>query len=85
MLLPSLAAAVVSKFVGPGIPYGLGWGPRFVQGHCHYGIVVDITVVHCESLSLSYCQWMEQPQLIQGSMGLVMVVHTIVLPAILQN
>ena len=62
-----------------------GWDLDFVQGLCLYGIVVEIAVVHYRLLLLDYCQWMEQLQLVGVSMEVVMAVHDLVLPAILQN
>ena len=83
--LTFLAVVAVIELVGPGIPRSLGWGPDFVQGLCLCDVVVEITVVHYGSLPLDYCQWMEQPQLMEVSVGGMIVVHTVVLSAILRN
>ena len=56
-----------------------------MQGLCLYGVVVETIAVHYGLLPLDYCQWMEQLQLMWMSMGAVMVVTAVVLPAIPQN
>ena len=56
-----------------------------MQGLYLCGVVVETAVVHYGLLTLEYCQWMEQLQLMGVSMGVVIVVPTLVLPAILQN
>ena len=84
-LLPSLVAAVVVELIGPEILHCLGYGPDFVQGLCLCGVVVEIVVVYYRSLPLNCCQWMEQPQLMGVSVVIIVAIHTLVLPAILQS
>ena len=85
VLLPSLIAAVVVELVGPEIPHCLGWGSDFIPCLCLGDVRVEIAVVHYRSLPVDNCQWMEQPQLIGVSVGVIMVVHAVVLPAMLRN
>ena len=56
-----------------------------MQGLCLCSIVVETAVAHYGLLPLDYYQWIEQLQLMGVCVGVVMVVHAVVLPAILQN
>ena len=47
--------------------------------------MVEIEVKHCRVWLLGYCQWMEQPWLEGGIIGVNMVVYTVVLLATLQK
>ena len=84
-LLPFLVAAVVVELIGLEILHYLRWGLDFVQELYLYDVIVGTVMAHCGSLPLNYCQWMEQPQLMELSLGIVMVVHAVVLPTILRN
>ena len=79
------AVVVVALLAGPGIPCCWGWVPAFVQVLCLCGVVIEIVMGHYRSLPLDYCQWMAQPQLIQVSVRVMMVVHVVVFAAILRN
>ena len=80
-----LTVVVEDVLAGPGIPRCWWYGRDFVQGLCLCEVVVEIVVVHYGLLPLYYCQWMEQPQLIGLSTAIIVVVHAVVLPAILQS
>ena len=84
-LLPFLVVAVVVELVGPGILRCWGWVPDFVQGLYLWGVVVENVMVHYGLLLLGYCQSMELLPLMGVSVGVVMVVYAVVLPAILRN
>ena len=53
-----------------------------MQGLCRCGVVVETAVVDYGLLPLDYCQWVEQLQLMGVSVGVAIVVHAVVLPAI---
>ena len=80
-----LAVVVVVVLAHIGIPHCWGWVPDFVQGLCLCGVVVETVMVRYGSLPLNYCESREQLQPIGMNMGVVMVVYTLVLPAILLN
>ena len=80
-----LAVVVVAMLAAFGILHCWGWDPDFAGGLFLCGVVVEIAVAYYGSLPLDYCQWMEQPQLMAVSVGVVMVVHAVVLPAMLEN
>ena len=83
--LPFPLVIVVAVLIGPGILRCWGWVPDFVQVLSLHNVVVGTVMVHSGLLVLRYCQWMEQPQLIEVSVVVVIVVHAVVLPAILQS
>ena len=83
--LPFSAVIVVAVLAGPELLRCWRWVPNFIQELCLCCVVVQIAVAHYVSLLLDYCQWMEQLQLMRMSVGVVMVVHAVVLPGILQN
>ena len=85
MQLPFLTVIAVIEPVGPGISRCVELGPGFIQGLCLCSVMVEIAVVHYRSLPLDYCQETEQSQLTRVSVGVMMVVHAVVLPAILRN
>ena len=73
------------------VPAGLGilrcwwWVPDFVQRLCFCGVVVVTVMVHYGLLPLDFSQWMEQVRPMGVNVGVAMVVHAVVLPAILRN
>ena len=83
--LPFPTVIIVAVLAGPGFLHCWEWVPDFLQGLCHCEVVVEIAVVSYELLLLDCYHWMEQLQLMGVSMGVVMVVYAVVLPAILQN
>ena len=84
-LLPVPAVIIIAVLAGFGIRHCWRWVPSFVQRLCLCSVVDEIAAVHYISRPLNYCQWMEQPQLIEVSVVVVIVVHAVVLPAILQS
>ena len=80
-----LAVVIVVVLADLGILRCQGWVSNFVQELCLCGVVVATVMVHYRSLPLDYCQWREQLQPMGMSAGVVMVVHAVALPAILQN
>ena len=84
-LLPFLVVVVVVELVGPGILRCWGWVPDFVQGLCLCCVEIETVMVYYGSLPLDYCQWIEQLLLMGVSVAVVIVVYTVVVPAILQN
>ena len=84
-LLLFLTVVVVVVPTDVGILCCWGWDPDFVQGLCLCGVVVETVMVHYGSLPLNYCQWMEQLRPMGVNVGVAMVVHAVVLPAILRN
>ena len=80
-----LTIIVVAVLARPGIPRCWGWVPGFVHRLCLCGIMVELVMVHYGSQALDYCQWMAQAQLMRVSVGIMMVVHTVVFPALPRN
>ena len=80
-----LAVVVVAVLERPGILRCWGWDLDFVQVRCLCSIVIGTVGELCVLLLLDYRQWMGQQDLVGGSMGVVIVVHTLVALAILQN
>ena len=76
LLSPSVT--VVVGLAGPRSLYYWGWVPGFVPGLCLCSIMVEIAMVYYKSLSLDYCQWMVQQQLIGGNVEVMVVFHSVV-------
>ena len=61
------------------------WVTDFWQRLCLFSVAVETVVGHYDLLPLGYCQWIGLQWLVWGSMEVMIVVHAIVLPAILEN
>ena len=59
--------------------------PDFAQGLCLCGIIIGIAVVYYGLVPFGYCQWIGLQWLVGESVEEMIVVHSVVLPAIFQN
>ena len=79
------AVAIVVGFTGTGILHCEVLVCRFVYGLCLRNDIVKAIVGYSGLLPLHYCQWLMQQQLMEESIGEMVVVHLVVLLTIIQN